>query len=248
MQRNSVNHVLGHRAGTNAENLVLAGRVTMEDLSWFVPQYTLSISNQKLLLGHISSKAPTKLSYIKRSSYMKDVTTESNWTFELGIGDGIDILIYVIVGFMQRDQFNQQHQKNDTLYKPGVVDAQCIIGSEKFPDAGFICNYSIDKYSQAYGKIVSRFRPLAKDNIVQPYITQKDFKTSNKYPDGNPGYEVYVFDKRHHQDYSSAHPINVKFDFRPAVTAATKLIGCVLVLTNKLISVSSDGQKQYDLI
>ena len=39
---------------------------------------------------------------------MEDVTAEKNWTFELGVGDGIDIPIYVIVGFMQRDQFNQQ--------------------------------------------------------------------------------------------------------------------------------------------
>ena len=48
---------------------------------------------------------------------MKDVTTETNWTFELGVGDGIDIPIYVLVGFMQRDQFNQQHQKNDKFYR-----------------------------------------------------------------------------------------------------------------------------------
>ena len=54
---------------------------------------------------------------------MKDVTTENNWTFELSVGDGIDVPIYVIVGFMQRDQFNQQHQNNDTFYRPSVVNA-----------------------------------------------------------------------------------------------------------------------------
>ena len=63
------------------------------------------------MLGHIVSKTPSKLSYFKRSSCMKDVTTEINWTFELGVEDGFDLPIYVIVGFMQKDQFNQQHQK-----------------------------------------------------------------------------------------------------------------------------------------
>ena len=62
LQRNSDNHVLGHRAGTNAENLAIAGRVNIEDLSWYDPHYTLSISSQKLMLGHIVSKAPTELS------------------------------------------------------------------------------------------------------------------------------------------------------------------------------------------
>ena len=56
------------------------------------------------MLGHVVSKTPTELAHIKRSSYKKDVTDENNWIFELGVGDGIDIPIYVIVGFMQGDQ------------------------------------------------------------------------------------------------------------------------------------------------
>ena len=47
-------------------------------------------------------------------------------------------------------------------------------------------NYAIDKYSQAYGEIVSCCRHLAKDNISEQYNTQRDFITSNNYPDGNP--------------------------------------------------------------
>ena len=162
LQRNSDNHVLSHPAQANdAANIDLAGRVILDDISWYVPHYTPSISNQKLLLGHIVSKAPTELSYNKRSSYMIDVTTENCWIFELGVGDCYDIAIYVKVGFMERDQFNQQHQNNDTFCRPSVVIAQCVVGSEKFPDAGINCCYAIDKYSQAYGGIVSCFRHLA---------------------------------------------------------------------------------------
>ena len=99
---------------------------------------------------------------------MRDVTTENNWTFELGVGDGIDILIYVIVGFMQRDQFNQQHQMNDTFTRPSVVNLQCVIGSKTLSDAGINGNYAIDKYSKAYGEILSCFRHLAKHNNSEP--------------------------------------------------------------------------------
>ena len=121
---------------------------------------------------------------------MKDVTTENNWVFELGVGDDIDIPVYVIVGFIQRDQFNQEHRNNDTFCRPSVVNAQFFIGSENIPDAGIIFNYAIDKYSQAYGEIVSWFRLLAKDNILQPLIKQKDFKTSNEYAKDKPGYNL----------------------------------------------------------
>ena len=98
------------------------------------------------MLGHIVSRAATELSYIKRSSYMKDVTTQKIWTFELGVGYGVDKPIYVKVGFMQRDQFNQQHQNNDTFYRLNVVNANCNIGSEKYPDTGVNRNYDIDNY------------------------------------------------------------------------------------------------------
>ena len=59
---------------------------------------------------------------------------------------------------------------------------------------------------------------------------------------------IYLFDIRHHQDYRSAQPIKVRFDFRPAIPAATNLIGFALLLTNKLVSVSSDGQRQFGLV
>ena len=73
-------HVFSHPAEAyDAANLALAGRVTIDDISWYVPHYTPSIPNQKLMLGHIVSKAPTELSYFKRSPYLKDLTTQSNW-------------------------------------------------------------------------------------------------------------------------------------------------------------------------
>ena len=130
LPRNSDNHVLSHPAQTNdAANLVLAGRVIIDGISWYVPHYTPSISNQNLMLSNITSKTPTELTYIKRSSYMKDVTTENNWTFELGVQGSLDVPTYVIVGFTQRDQFNQKHQNNDTFYRSSVVNAQCNIVS-----------------------------------------------------------------------------------------------------------------------
>ena len=73
---------------------------------------------------------------------------------------------------MQRDKLNQQHKNIDIFRKPTVVNAQCVIGSEKYPDAVINWNYAFDRYSTAYGKIASCFRHVAKDYMLQPYITQ----------------------------------------------------------------------------
>ena len=71
--------------------------------------------------------------------------------------------------------------------------AQCNIRSKNFPDAGIKCVYAIGKYSQSYGEIVSCFRHLAKEIILEPNITQKDFVISNNYPDGSPGFNFFYF-------------------------------------------------------
>ena len=67
------------------------------------------------MLEHIVSRAVTELNFLNISSYPKDVTTENKRTFEHGRKSGINIPIYIIVGYMQRDQFNQQQQNIDTF-------------------------------------------------------------------------------------------------------------------------------------
>ena len=164
--------MLSHPAGADdAADIALAGRDITEDKNWFVPHNTANFSNQNLLFLYIVARAATELSYFRTSPYMKDVTTENNWTSELVVEIGIDNPIQVKIGFLQRDQINQQHQNNDTFHRPRVVKAQCITGitgSEKDPDARKNCKYAIKKNSQAYDEIVSCFRHLAKDNILQP--------------------------------------------------------------------------------
>ena len=65
--KSSYNHVLSHPAQANvAENLALAERVIIDGISWYVPHYTPSVKNQKLMLQLIESKAPTKLTNIER--------------------------------------------------------------------------------------------------------------------------------------------------------------------------------------
>ena len=44
------------------------------------------------------------------------------------------------------------------------------------PETCINIKYEKDKISQAYGELVSCFRLLSKDTILQPYISQQDYK------------------------------------------------------------------------
>ena len=137
-----------------------------------------------------------------------------------------------------------QNLNNDILYRPPVTSAQCTIGTEKYPDSAILLNYNDDDYSQWYGLLEEAFKALIKDDIVEPYKSEHDFGTSND--DNNIGHNLYVFDIRYQKNFESAQPIKVEFNFDGVVPAG--IYGYASVLTNRLISISSDGQRHFDLI
>ena len=195
-------------------------------------------------MTQIEKNTPTLLHYPERSVFMKEVNTQNLWTFELGTQEGINIPIWIFVAFQQNDRQNDQNLNNDTFYRPLVTSAQCIIGTEKYPDSGILLNYNNDNSSQGFGQIKEAFKALTKDNLLQQYVSKHDFRSSI---DGNNfSCNIYAFDIRYQKNFESSQPIKVEFKFDGVVLAG--IYGYALVLTNKLISISSDRQRMFDLI
>ena len=145
-------------------------------------------------MHQIKKSSPTLLHYPDRSVFMKEVNTQNLWTFELGTQEGINVPILIFIAFQQNDRQENQVLNNDTFYIPLVTSAQCTIGTEKYPDSGTLLNYNDDEYSQRYGQIKEAFKALTKDNFLQPYICELDFRSSND--DNDIGYSIYASDIR----------------------------------------------------
>ena len=123
-----------------------------------------------------------------------------------------------------------------------VTSAQCVIGTESYPGSDISFNYNDDDYSQGYSQVKEDFKALTKDNILQPYKTEDNFKSSN---DGdNIGYNIHSFDIRYHKNFESGQSVKVEFKLDGVVPAG--IYGYALVLTNRLVSLSSDGQQMFD--
>ena len=237
LTRNTDNAVLNKAAATKN------GKVKINSFDWYIPHYSPNLEEYKKLMLQIKKNTPTLLHYPERSVFMKEVNTQNLWTFELGTQEGINVPIWIFVAFEQNDRQNDQELNNDTFYRPLVTSAQCIIGTEKYLDSGILLNYNDDDYSQGYGQIKEAFKALTKDNILQPYISEHDFRSSNGVND--VGYNIYAFDIRYQKNFESSQPIKVEFKFDGVVPAG--IYGYALVLTNRLISISSDGQRKFDL-
>ena len=102
-----------------------------------------------------------------------------------------------------------------------------------------------DDHGQGYGQTKEAFRAFTKDDILQPYLSDTDFRSSNVRAD-DVGYDFNVFDIRFQQNFTASQPIKLEFKFVGFVP--NDINGYGLVLTNKLVSISSDGQLQFDLI
>ena len=220
-------------------------RIRIDHIHWYVPHYTLFIQQQSTLSKQILSKTPTELKYVERSVFMKQVNNQNVWNFEIGSQENMNVPIWIIIGFQQQDRQDSQNLNNDTFCRLPVVSAQCIIGTEKYPDSGILLNYDDDDYSQGYHQIKEAFRALTKDDILQSYISEADFRSSNAAAN-DVGYNLYVFDIRYQKNFTNSQPIKVEFKFDGVVP--NDINGYALVLTNKLISISSDGQRHFDLI
>ena len=238
LTRNTNNAVL------NKDNAINNGRVKINAIEWYLPHYTPSIQQQSILSKQILNKTPTQIQYPERSVFMKELNTQNFWTFELGTQEGINIPIWIFIGFQQNDRQHDQNLNNDTFVRLPVISAQVVIGTERYPDSAILLNYDDDDYSQGYGQIKEAFRALTKDDILKPYISEDDFRSFNE---GNIiGYNIYAFDIRYQKNFENAQPVKVEFKFSENVVAG--IYGYALVLTNKLISISSDGQRMFDLV
>ena len=171
------------------------------------------------------------------------MNTQNFWTFELGTQEGINIPIWILVVFQQNDRQHDQNLNNDTFVRLPVISAQVVIGTERYPDSSILLNYDDDDYSQGYGQIKEAFKALTKDDILQRYISEDDFRSSNE--GNNIGYNIYAFDIRYQKNFENAQPVKVEFKFSENIPAG--IYGYALVLTNRLASITSDGQRMFDL-
>ena len=92
--------------------------------------------------------------------------------------------------------------KKRNFYTPPVISAQCIIGTEKYPDSASLLNYNNADYSQGYSQIKQALRALTKDDILKPYICDHGFRSSSD--SNNIGYNLYVFDIGFQKNFESA--------------------------------------------
>ena len=97
-------------------------------------------------------------------------------------------------------------------------------------------NYGTNNYNEAFKELLALIKTIMGYHNIKPYINHRTFKSN---------YRIYVFDTRYQRDHIGPQPIQLNFKFSAAVA---DVICHALVLTRKVISVNSDGNKMVDII
>ena len=85
--------------------------------------------------------------------FLKKVKNQNLWNFELGSQKSMIVPIFTFSRFQQRDGQDSQNLNIDVFFKLPVTNAQCVIGMEKYSDAGIILFHDDDDFCQGYGQI-----------------------------------------------------------------------------------------------
>ena len=214
----------------NKDNATNNAKIKINNIHCYVPHYAPSLEQQGILFKHFQSETPTELQYPGQSILMKEINTQSLLNFELGTQEGVNVPIWVFVIFKQSDREYDQNLNNDTFCRLPVTSAQCIIGTERYPDSAILLNYDDDDYSQGYWQIWESLRALTKDDILQHYIIEVDFRPV-KNGDKN-GYNKHVFDRRYQKNFERAQPIKLELKFSENISSG--LYGYGLTLTDRI--------------
>ena len=83
-----------------------------------------------------------ELRYIERFVFfMKKVNNQIPWKFELGSRGNMNVPLWIIKGFQQKTRQDSQDLIIHTFCRLPVTSAQCIVGTEKHPDAGLLLKF-----------------------------------------------------------------------------------------------------------
>ena len=66
---------------------------------------------------------------------MNELNDQNLWNFEMGSQENMNVPMWIVVGFQQRDRQDSQNLKKVSFCRLLVVSAQCVNSMEEYPNS-----------------------------------------------------------------------------------------------------------------
>ena len=236
LTRNDDNEAIYRGANNAAGNPLVAGKIVLSKISWFMPHVTPADKDKMELYKIIERKEKIPVGYRMiqcDSASIPQNSTKFSW--RLAVKSSPEVPRFIIVSF-------QSGKSNDQLQNPSIFDnvnvsnIYAMLNSEKYPTIDYNIVFVGQKFSRVYGDVAEfRAKFFNMDELVSsPNITPSDYRTL---------YPLFLFDvsKQSEKLKYSTTDIHIKMHFNAGIPANTEAYA--VIISDRLINFQSDGNK-----
>ena len=236
LTRNEDNEAIYRGANNAAGNPLVAGKIVLSKISWFMPHVTPPYKDKMELFKIIERKEKIPVGYRMiqcDSAPIPQNVTSFSW--RLSVKSSPEVPRFILVGF-QSGKSNNQSQNPSIFDNVNVSNIYVMLNSVRYPTADYNIVFVGQKFSRVYGDVAEfRAKFFNMDELVSsPNITPSDYRTL---------YPLFLFDvsKQSEKLKYSTTDIQIKMHFNAGIPANTEAYA--VIISDRLINFQSDGNK-----
>ena len=214
-----------------------AEKVSLDKISWFMPHVIPADSEKFSIYKTIESKVKVPVAYRTRQCDMLSVPESTSFTWRVIVKTAPEKPRFIVVGF-QTAKDGDQSKNSSTFDNVNLRNAYVMLNSHRYRAVDYNLSFSNQKLSRVYGDAaLFGVKFFGMDELItQSNITPSDYKKL---------YPLFTFDvsKQIEKRKSSVVDIQIKANFTENVPANTRAFA--LIISDKMLSFQSDGNKMY---
>ena len=235
LTRNDDNEAIYRGANNAAGNPLVAGKIVLSKISWFMPHVTPADKDKLELYKIIERKEKIPVGYRMIQCDSAAIPQMTSFSWRLSVTSSPEIPRFIIVGFQAGKRGNQE--QNPSIFdNVNVSNIYAMLNSVRYPTADYTISFLAQKFSRVYGDVAEfRSKFFTMDELVSsPNITPADYR--DLYP-------LFLFDvsKQSEKLKYSTTDIQIKMHFTANVPANTEAYA--VIISDRLINFQSDGNK-----
>ena len=223
------------------DGAVVNGTIELEKISWFMPHVIPSDAYRLQLDKIIDKKEKIPVGYRMLQCDSTQVSPNSTaFTWRLGVKSSPDIPRFIIVGFQNNKDNNQQ--TNPALFNHLFVrNIYVTLNAKRYPDTDYNNDFTKNQYSRIYGdatlfsKKFFNMDELVSNSGIDP-INYKDL------------FPLYLFDvsKQSEKLKTSVSDIHIKASF--GENPGNNTMAYAVIISDRLFHFVSDGSKITNIV
>ena len=237
LTRNDDNDVIFKNNGNDAAgNPYADGKVILSKISWFMPHVTPADKDKMELYKIIERKEKIPVGYRMIQCDSASIPQNStSFSWRLSVKSSPEVPSFIIIGF-QTDKSGNQTTNPSLFDNINVSNIYAMLNSIRYPTTDHNISFLGQKFSRVYGDAAEfRSKFFNMDELISnPNITPMEYK--NLYP-------LFLFDvsKQSEKLKYSTTDIQIKIHFSAGTPVNT--IAYAVIISDRLISFQSDGNK-----